>query len=83
MYASAYDVIAPRNYGLIAGILNMVGGFSGGAAVLLTGLLKEAFGTAYVIRVLAIASAVAAGLLSVVVLGYFAQDRAKIANART
>ena len=83
VYASAYDVIAPRNYGLIAGILNMVGGFSGGAAVLLTGLLKEAFGTAYVIRVLAIASAVAAGLLSVVVLGYFAQDRAKIANART
>jgi MFS family permease len=75
VYASAYDVTTQRNYGFVAGVMNMIGGFAAGAAVLLTGMLKESFGTALVVRLLAISSAVAAVLLAAVVFTWFARDQ--------
>jgi len=44
-FASAYDVIEPRNFGLATGLMNMLGGWGGGAAILLTGVFKKSLGT--------------------------------------
>lgn len=59
----------------------MIGGFVGGAAVLLTGMLQKSFGIAYLIRWFAIAAAIAATVLAVVVRAYFRDDRGRIAIA--
>jgi MFS family permease len=75
VYASAYDVITQGNYGFAAGVMNMIGGFAAGAAILLTGMLQKSFGTAFVIRVLAISAAIAAGVLAAVVITSFAEDQ--------
>jgi MFS family permease len=75
VYASAYDVIAQQNYGFAAGLMNMIGGFAAGAAILLTGLLQKSFGTAFVIRMFALSAVIAAGVLAAVVLSQFAKDQ--------
>lgn len=81
VFAAAYDVIARENYGLAAGAMNMIGGFAAGAAVFLTGLLQQSFGTAYLIKWFAFAAVIAAITLAVVVHAYFRDDRARIASA--
>lgn len=75
VYASAYDVIAQQNYGFAAGLMNMIGGFAAGAAILLTALLQKPFGAAFVIRIFAISAAIAAGVLAAVVITHFAEDQ--------
>ncbi|MBI4910698.1 MAG: MFS transporter [Acidobacteria bacterium] len=44
VFASAFDVIDRRNYGMAAGVLNMVGGVSSGTMIFLAGLYKESLG---------------------------------------
>jgi MFS family permease len=44
IFAAAYDLVRDQNYGLAAGVLNMTGGISGGAAMLLVGAYKDTFG---------------------------------------
>ena len=44
IFASAYDVVAERNYGFAAGMLNLVGGLSGSAGMLLGGWWKGSVG---------------------------------------
>ena len=75
VYASAYDVVAQRNYGFVAGLMNMIGGFAAGIGVLLTGMLKKSFGTAFPIRISAISAAITAFVLAAVVFTYFAHDQ--------
>lgn len=43
IFASLYDVVSRRNYGLATGIINMIGGLGAGAAILFTGMLKQSF----------------------------------------
>ena len=44
LFASAYDVIAPSNYGFGTGALNMLGGVAGGAGMLAVGLFRASVG---------------------------------------
>ena len=44
IFASAYDVTAPRNYGVSAGVLNSVGGVASAAIIFLAGVLKSSIG---------------------------------------
>lgn len=74
-FAAAYDVISRQNYGLGTGLLNLVGGLAGGAAILAAGLLKASLGMAPLMKWQAIASGGAAILLLFVVVTRFASDR--------
>jgi hypothetical protein len=74
-FAAAYDVISRQNYGLGTGLLNLVGGLAGGAAILATGLWKASLGMAVLMKWQAIASGAAAVLLLFVVVTRFASDR--------
>jgi MFS transporter, Spinster family, sphingosine-1-phosphate transporter len=74
-FAAAYDVISRQNYGLGTGILNLTGGFAGGAAILTTGIWKASVGMAPLMKWQAIASGAGAVLLLFVVLTRFASDR--------
>jgi MFS family permease len=75
VFAGAYDVTSRQNYGLATGILNLTGGFAGGAAILATGLWKASLGMTTLMKWQAIASVVSALLLLCVVLARFAPDR--------
>jgi MFS family permease len=75
LFASSYDVISRRNYGFGAGILNFVGGFAGGAAILAAGMWKASFGMVALMKWQAVATVVSAALLLIVVLTAFASDR--------
>jgi predicted MFS family arabinose efflux permease len=44
IFAAAYDVIRNQNCGFATGLLNMTGGLSGGAAMLMAGVYKNEFG---------------------------------------
>lgn len=76
LFAGAYDVVSERNYGFAAGALNLAGGFAGGAAVLLTGVLKQPIGISFAIRGAAIAAAASAILLATVVAKRYPAERA-------
>jgi MFS family permease len=41
IFASAYDIVSPRNFGLATGVINMAGGLGSGAAILFTGMWKQ------------------------------------------
>jgi MFS family permease len=45
IFAGAYDVVPDQGYGLVAGMLNLIGGLSGGAATLVVGLYRNSIGT--------------------------------------
>ena len=80
LYASAYDVVAQRNHGIAAGAMNLIGGFAGGAAILLTGMLKDQFGVAWLIRWIAAGALVAATMLMIATAVFFRRDQARVAS---
>jgi predicted MFS family arabinose efflux permease len=41
IFASAYDLVSPRNFGLATGVINMAGGLGSGAAILFAGMWKQ------------------------------------------
>lgn len=41
IFASAYDIVSPRNFGLATGVINMAGGLGSGAAILFAGMWKQ------------------------------------------
>lgn len=41
IFASAYDIVSARNFGLATGVINMAGGLGSGAAILFTGMWKQ------------------------------------------
>ncbi len=81
LFAAAYDVMSRQNYGLGTGVLNLIGGLAGGAAILAAGILKASLGMVTLMKWQAIASAGAALLLLFVVMKRFAADhRAALAS---
>lgn len=78
-FAATYDVTPERNYGFAAGILNMVGGLSGGAAILLAGLWKESVGTAAIMGWAAAGAVATALVMAATATAFFARDRARAA----
>jgi hypothetical protein len=44
VFAAAYDVIGPRNFGLASGVLNMIGGIAASILIFLAGILKSTIG---------------------------------------
>jgi MFS family permease len=68
IFAAAYDIVSGQNYSFAAGVLNMAGGISGGAAMLLAGYYKSEFGVTGLMAWAAAATAFSALLLFVGVL---------------
>ncbi|MCW5982974.1 MAG: MFS transporter [Bryobacteraceae bacterium] len=75
VFASAYDVLPERSYGFGAGVLNMIGGLSGGAGILLAGLLKGTLGITGLMGWAALASSAAAAVLLLTARFHFESDR--------
>lgn len=75
VFPSAYEVIAPRNYGFAAGLLNMAGGLAGGAGILGAGVLKESIGISALSGGAALATALSGLMLIAVVQRRFAVER--------
>jgi MFS family permease len=71
IFASAYDVISDKNYGFAAGLLNMIGGLSGGAAMLIAGVYKRELGITNLMAWAAAATALSGLLLFVSARWYF------------
>ena len=78
VFASAYDVIAERNYGFGAGVLNFVGGLAGGAAIFFTGLWKQSVGIVTLMAWAAVAVAATAAILLLVTATRFQADRRRL-----
>jgi len=75
VFAAAYDVVAPGNFGLAAGVLNMIGGFAATIMIFLAGLLKDTLGFAGLLRWVALGCLLAALLLVAVTRAQFGPDR--------
>jgi MFS family permease len=78
IFAAAYDVIAPHNYGLGAGALNMLGGLSGGAGILAAGFWKASLGVTGLVKISAIVSAILSIAMIAVVAVYFDRERSRL-----
>jgi MFS family permease len=74
IFASAYDVVAEANYGFAAGVLNLVGGLSGSAGMLLGGWWKGSVGIVTLMKWAVVAAEFAAILLMVVAATQFRSD---------
>jgi MFS family permease len=77
-FAAAYDVISRQNYGFGTGLMNLIGGLAGGAAMLAAGHWKASLGMVPLMKWQAIASGCAAALLLFVVVTRFASDRRRM-----
>lgn len=74
-FASTFDVISPRNYGVGSGVLNMMGGLSGSAAIFLAGLWKHSLGITGLMAWGAAATLVTSAIMIAVVASQFRADR--------
>ena len=74
-FAACYDVTSERNYGFSAAALNMIGGFSGSAAIFLAGLWKNSLGIRGLMGWGAMSTALTAAIMIVVVARRFHEDR--------
>jgi predicted MFS family arabinose efflux permease len=75
VFAGAYDVVAPRNYGFGAGFLNAMGGISASIIILLAGMVKDSLGFAGLLTWVGIACCVSALTLAVAAFTRFASER--------
>ena len=62
IFSSAYDVVSPRNFGFGTGFLNLCGGLGAGAAILLSGVLKQSI-TMALLMFWAACTAISLGIL--------------------
>lgn len=83
VFAAAYDVITPRNFGLAAGVLNMIGGFAAAIMIFLAGHLKDSLGFAGLLKWVALGCLLAALLLAATAGARFGRDRHKAMEAAT
>jgi len=79
--ASAYDVIAPSQYGFGAGALTMIGGLAGGLAIFSVGRWKESLGVEALMACGSIAGVLAALVLAAVAVTQFQADRRRLGLA--
>jgi len=75
VFAAAYDVIAPRNFGLAAGVLNMIGGIAAAIMIFLAGQLKNSLGFAGLLKWVALGCLLAALGLIATAGARFGRDR--------
>jgi predicted MFS family arabinose efflux permease len=81
VFAAAYDVVPPTSCGMAAGLLNMVGGISGAAMVLVAGFAKNTIGFG---TLMAWSSALTGAAGCVLMLGaavLFRADQLRVAQA--
>jgi MFS family permease len=78
IFASAYDVTAPRNYGVSAGVLNSVGGLASAGIIFLAGALKSSIGFSGLLQWVAAFCCAAALVLIAVASRRFAAERADV-----
>ena len=74
VFAAAYDVIAPRNFGLAA-VLNMLGGFVAAIRIFLAEQLKDSLGFAGLLKWVALGCLIAATLLIATAGARFGRDQ--------
>jgi MFS family permease len=67
VFAAAYDVVEPKDYGFSAGLLNLAGGLAGGAGILGAGVWKESAGISTVAASTGAAAVIAGIVLALVV----------------
>jgi len=70
VFSAIYDLVPAQSYSLAVGLINMLGGISGGAAVLLAGHAKADWGIDTLMRSAAVAAVVAGSLLAWVYRSY-------------
>lgn len=75
LFSALYDVAGPRDYGLATGLLNSVGGFGGGAAILVVGLWRHSLGIDTLMLYALLASAASAMFLLLIVRARFGRER--------
>lgn len=75
VFSALYDVVAPANFGLATGLLNLFGGIGGGTAILLAGMLQPAWSASRLMLMGAGASIISGGLLGFVAWRSFEGDR--------
>jgi len=75
LFASAYDVMAAKNYGFGAGTMNMIGGLAGGIGIFSAGLWRASVGVAGVIQWGAAGTALTAVIMIIIVFKTFRADR--------
>jgi len=75
IFASAYDVTAPRNYGVSAGVLNSVGGVASAVIIYLAGMLKATIGFAGLLQWVAAGCVAAAVILMITARGRYRLER--------
>lgn len=75
IFASAYDVTAPRNYGVSAGVLNGVGGVASAIIIYVAGMLKATIGFAGLLQWVAAGCIAAALILMFTARGRYATER--------
>jgi MFS family permease len=75
VFAATYDVIERRNFGLGAGVLNMVGGFAAAIMIYLAGVLKGTVGFAGLLQWVAAACVLAAVGLALTARARLAAER--------
>jgi nitrate/nitrite transporter NarK len=81
IFASAYDIVSKRNFGLATGVINMTGGLGSGAAILLTGMWKQSGSISSLMALGAAAAMTMAVVLTVVLHFRFQKDRDRVAAA--
>lgn len=74
VFAGAYDVTAPRNFGVSAGVLNSVGGFAAAAIIFIAGVVKNTIGFAGLLQWVALFCCVTALALIAVASSHFAAE---------
>jgi MFS family permease len=81
IFASVYDVVASNNYGFAVGLINMLGGLGGGAAILITGKFKETIAISQLIAWATVASVLSGAVLIVVIRACFWRENQKLREA--
>ena len=81
--ASVLDVIHSSRHATTVGVMNMVGGVSGGLAAYLIGKLKTQFGMEFMMSLVAALGALSLVLLLVAVFGFFSADYRRTREAES
>lgn len=80
--ASVLDVVQPRRHASAVGVMNMVGGVSGGLAAYLIGQLKTEYGIERMMSLVGASGVLSLVVLLVAVFGFFPSDYRRVREAR-
>lgn len=76
VFAAAYDVIGPKNFGLASGVLNMIGGIAASILIFLAGVLKSTIGFSGLLLYVGAGCILAASALAFTARSRFAREMA-------